>query len=1233
MAGAPRERGRGAHERPLILSLPAPDGGFQRFALHESPVMEPGLAAQHPEIKTYSGLGLDRPGTTIRADLTPLGFHASVRGPEGMWYVEPTTVVGGEPSLYRSFFRRDVVENPHGPLVESAAEVAEIFADRGYYHPPDPVTLRGAGFAPVSPIVVTISADEGSARTVDTVADPSGGFEVTFAADPDERLGTRLVEATDGMSVASSAYDVVTAEDTSKDPPVGDRLRIYRLALVTDPTYAKYFGRENVTAAKVALVNRITHVFESETAIRLMLVDNNDVLNLDTPEQMTGANGPCGGAPCFTTAQAGSCMSALTRVRQVIGLLVGASHYDIGHMVLGVNAGGMAALGQVGGNNKGMGCTGLANPVGDSFAVDYVAHEMGHQFSANHTFNGTSGSCAGNTASTRNASTSVEPGSGSSIMGYAGLCQADNLQAHSDPYWAPRSSDEIVPFIQSNEGAISDVQMGVLTGFDGMDSFQLRFNGSDSVPIVRGRNFTNAGMAAALQGIAGWPTNGFASVSVIPDTSFTITLGGSLVLTDVNPIALVNCNGCTGFIGEIAKGGATTHQGHRVEPTGNSYPTVTVPAGFTIPVRTPFALTGSATDPDDDPLTYMWEQHDRGGAMGTPLLSNLKTNGPLFRQFGTAAVRDDSDLLEYDPAGQNTAGAEPTRVFPDLEQILANRTNAETGTCPDGDVECFSEFLPTDAYVGFSMNANPPRLNFRLTARDGRANGGGVNTALTTLVLAPNAGPFLVTAPNTAQAYQGGSVQTVTWEVANTHLAPVNTTDVRIRLSVDGGRTYAYDLAETTPNDGSEAVRLPNVGTTKARVKIEAIGNVFFDVSNSDFAISALPVVASSAPAGAAVQYSDSLSPAVTVSAADADSAGATLVASVSGLPAGLSFVAVSVSGDATRPGSATWALTGAVTAPPGTYNVTVTVTDETGGTDSTSFAITIAEEDAEATYTGDALAFTSPGTTTATVTLRATVRDGSVVPGNGDAEPGDIANAMVTFEEDGQPLCGPLPLTVIEGTSTGSASCSVPFWPGTHSIEMAVSGSHRGKNKSVVEIVDAEGSYVGGAGRLLLVSSGGRYKAGPGSRAEFALGVKYSERKDKGKDREAKQPKGRIEVIFRAGGKTYEITSREVELLGISEEVPLSGKECHGRGPKCMGRADIRWTASLADVTSRRQPVTLGSDLALQVNLTDKGDRHGAGDSIGITLWDGNTLLFSSHWTGARTLEQLLDTGKISVN
>jgi hypothetical protein len=196
-------------------------------------------------------------------------------------------------------------------------------------------------------------------------------------------------------------------------------------------------------------------------------------------------------------------------------------------------------------------------------------------------------------------------------------------------------------------------------------------------------------------------------------------------------------------------------------------------------------------------------------------------------------------------------------VFPDLQQILDNNTNAETGACPDGPVaqpvaqastECFAEFLPTADYVGYTgVNDNPPSLHFRLTARDGK---GGTSSADTTLVLAKNAGPFLVTSPNTAVTYAAGSTQTISWTVAGTDIAPVNTANVKISLSVDGGHTYPYVLAESTPNNGSAQVTLPNSGTTQARVKIEAVGNIFFDVSNADFTIqdATPPVIAAHDP-------------------------------------------------------------------------------------------------------------------------------------------------------------------------------------------------------------------------------------------------------------------------------------------------------------------------------------------------------------------------------------------------
>src|SRR5262249_6861529 len=162
-----------------------------------------------------------------------------------------------------------------------------------------------------------------------------------------------------------------------------------------------------------------------------------------------------------------------------------------------------------------------------------------------------------------------------------------------------------------------------------------------------------------------------------------------------------------------------------------------------------------------------------------------------------------ADSLQYNSPGENHLTSSPTRVFPDLQQIIDNNTNADTGSCPElvpiappvpqATTECFAEFLPTTDYVGFTgINASPLSLHMRLTARDGR---GGTNSADTTLLLANTAGPFLVSSPNAATTWKAGSTKTVTWNVANTDVAPVSTANVKISLSLDGGHTYPIVLA------------------------------------------------------------------------------------------------------------------------------------------------------------------------------------------------------------------------------------------------------------------------------------------------------------------------------------------------------------------------------------------------------------------------------------------------------
>jgi hypothetical protein len=433
-------------------------------------------------------------------------------------------------------------------------------------------------------------------------------------------------------------------------------------------------------------------------------------------------------------------------------------------------------------------------------------------------------------------------------MAYAGICGTDNLQPHSDAYWSQRSFDEITTYTSAAETNLAEVQNGVLTGFGTAgQQFQLGYNGQLSAPIVQGTNYTTAGVKAAIEAISGWPTGGTVTVSTLGATAFTVTFGGTLATVDVPNLQLVGCTGgCTGYVSDITKGGLTT-KGGAVTPTGNAAPVVTAAGStFTIPVRTPFALTGSASDADNDTITYMWEQNDRGAtgtSAGTGLVTQTKLNGPLFRQFGQQAVVTTAQSLLYNSPGENIVDSNPTRVFPDMAQILTNNTNAETGTCPllvpatptSAEIDCFSEFLPTGAYVGTaSVNASPASLNFRLTARDGK---GGVASATTQLILAPAAGPFLVTAPNTAVTLDGTSTQTVNWAVAGTDVAPVGVANVKITLSVDGGLSFPYVLASSTPNNGSKAVVLPNLNSSTARVKVEAVGNVFFDVSNANFTI------------------------------------------------------------------------------------------------------------------------------------------------------------------------------------------------------------------------------------------------------------------------------------------------------------------------------------------------------------------------------------------------------------
>jgi hypothetical protein len=459
----------------------------------------------------------------------------------------------------------------------------------------------------------------------------------------------------------------------------GTSLRTYRLALAATGEYTARAGAGTIAgalAAQVLLMNRVNAIYERDLAIRMILVGNNDSIIY-----MNAATDP------YTNDDG---LTMLGENQTNLNSVIGSANYDIGH-VFSTDGGGIAALRTPCTSGKARGVTGQSNPVGDNFALDFVAHEMGHQFGGSHTFNANN--------SNRTSSAAYEPGSGITIMGYAGIISGQNLAAHSIDTFHVRSLEEIIAFKENG------------------------------------------------------------------------TTGGS-------------CGSVT--------------------LTGNTAPIVTTPAMFTIPKLTPFALTASAIDAEGDSITYDWQEYDRSSA--TNAVPNTDSDGvarPIFRSYLPVASE--------------------TRFFPSMTYILnnANVPPNLTGGFLTG------ELLPAIART----------MTFQVIARDNRANGGAVSTATTSVVVDGNSGPFVVTAPDSNVSWTGNTTQTVIWNVANTAIAPVSAANVRISLSTDGGNTFPIVISPSTANDGSETVVVPNVSTTQARIKVEAVDNVFFDISNANFSI------------------------------------------------------------------------------------------------------------------------------------------------------------------------------------------------------------------------------------------------------------------------------------------------------------------------------------------------------------------------------------------------------------
>jgi len=335
------------------LALPLPRGGELLLRVIDSPIMEPELAARYPEIRTFRVVDAEDASIRGRIDWTPFGFHAMVRTPEGIVFVDPYRQ--GDRSLHQVYYRRDALPIP--------------------------------------------------------------GREAHCLTDAPE---TGLAELIGD-----------TPQGTGLD------LRTYRTVVAATGEYTAFHGGTVPLgmAAIVVAMNRVNEVYENEVAIRMILVANNDSVVYTNP-----ATDP------YTNNSGGT---MLGENQANLDAVIGNANYDFGH-VFSTGGGGVAGLAvSCKTGQKARGVTGLPSPIGDTFYIDFVAHEMGHEWGGNHTFNSVNGNCGGGN---RNGGRAFEPGSGSTIMAYAGICGSDNLQAHSDPYFHVISLQEIITYSRTGVG-------------------------------------------------------------------------------------------------------------------------------------------------------------------------------------------------------------------------------------------------------------------------------------------------------------------------------------------------------------------------------------------------------------------------------------------------------------------------------------------------------------------------------------------------------------------------------------------------------------------------------------------------------------------------------------------------------------------------------------------------------------------------------------------------------------
>jgi hypothetical protein len=476
LANAPLEEVK-SKSKGVELELPMPSGRLEKFMVYESPVMQPGLAAKFPAIKSYIGVHISDKGKHVRFAVSPYGFHAAISALDGEKYIDP----------YSS-------KNIDDYIVYNTAD-----------HNP---------------------------------------------------------EAYKGVPLCGNDHDPRSESNNQFFNPIRSRteevsLRVFKVAMACTGEWGTKRGSVEKCLADInVMMNRMNVIYEKEMAMRFVLIDENDKLIFTNPSTDPYSNSDQGKVILGTN-------TGIINAR-VTG---GAAAYDIGH-VLSVcfDIGGVAQGGSACQSNKANGVTCNNDNDLSGVVTRVMAHEVGHQLDAGHTWNSCTSS-DGQISDQRSPENAYEPGSGTTIMSYAGSCTIDDVAGNNDDYFHVRSLQQM--YAKTNQGGNA-------------------FSCSDKIP------------------------------------------------------------------------------------TGNHYPEITLPTQeYTIPKSTPFVLTGSATDEDNDVLTYCWEQYDKGVEA---VLGTNGVNGPLFRSFKPNAKGN-------------------IRFFPEPNSILTGKLTLKNEVLPESSRDLIFSLL------------------------------------------------------------------------------------------------------------------------------------------------------------------------------------------------------------------------------------------------------------------------------------------------------------------------------------------------------------------------------------------------------------------------------------------------------------------------------------------------------------------------------------------------------------